>query len=522
MQFGFTPYDSLNLQIMLWNANKYDSFFLKDGEPVEFPKARLAFEKGKDNKIKTLVYGGAAGGGKSHTIATFLLFQSCAIPGLRSFITRKELKQLRNSTVVTFNNLKSIYNLPDDIFNFNATEGIIKFYNGSEILLLATAYEPTDPLYDRFGSMEFSYGWHEEAQETPHKAYSVLKIRIGRQFHLYSQIGYSINKQFITLNPKKNWVYNLFYVPWKDGNLKSDRMFIRALAHENPFSTPEYLQELDELEDPILKARLRDGEWEYEERIDALFLHDNIMRMFDGNSTRDSNSYYITCDPARKGKDEAIIYVWRGYTIIEVHIAAKCKTTEIEDRIGQIQKKYKIPNQNVIIDSNGLGGGVNDHIEDSFEYVGSTLPIVTFRGNKSERSNKDNESMFKSLRDQCYWTASDKCNAGIPIFATNLIIEKFGDYTKSYTRTMIRDEIKAELEVVAKINKEEDKKIRVTPKYVIQDTIGKSPNFSDCFIMRFVTDADSFTKRERYFAVGIVPQDENEENSLYRTLQEIA
>lgn len=518
MQIGLTSYDELNLRIKLWTNNKYDHFLKKGDEFVEFPKARLAWEKGKDASIETLVYGGGASGGKSHTIATFLVMESLAIPGLHSFVARKELKQIRDSTLITFIDVKTIYDIPEDAYDYNGKLERIIFKNGSVIHFLETAHQPKDPNYNRYGSRMFTYGWLEEAQETPYKAYTILKTRIGRQFHLYQKLGYTINKLFVTLNPEKNWVYNLYYLPWKDGTLQEDKIFIRVLAHENPFNTAKYLKILDDIEDPITRARLRDGEWEYEEVANALFTYDTIIAMFEKESSVKSNSYYISCDPARKGKDEAIIFVWKGYTVIEAHIAGKCETTDIEDRIAQIQKKYNIPNESVVIDSNGLGGGVNDHIPGSFEYIGHTLPIVKFKGNRSERSNKENESVFKSLRDQVLWTASNLCLNGVPAFAKDLIIEKFGKYTEYYDRTRLRDELKKELEVIAKTSKDSDKKIKVTYKYEIMNTIGRSTNLSDCWAMRFVYDAEGSIRKDKQFTVGVVPHNKTEENEIYERL----
>jgi hypothetical protein len=58
---------------------------------------------------------------------------------------------------------------------------IIKFLNGSEIMLLDCAFQPSDPLYSRFGSLELTQGFIDESNEVEFSAINILQTRIGRQ-----------------------------------------------------------------------------------------------------------------------------------------------------------------------------------------------------------------------------------------------------------------------------------------------------------------------------------------------------
>ena len=58
---------------------------------------------------------------------------------------------------------------------------IIRFTNGSEILLLDCATQPADPLFTRFGSLELTCGFIDEANEIDEQAVTILKTRIARQ-----------------------------------------------------------------------------------------------------------------------------------------------------------------------------------------------------------------------------------------------------------------------------------------------------------------------------------------------------
>ena len=63
----------------------------------------------------------------------------------------------------------------------NSKDNCITFLNGSEILLLDCAYQPTDPLYTRFGSLELTGGFIDESNEVGEGCVAILNTRVGRQ-----------------------------------------------------------------------------------------------------------------------------------------------------------------------------------------------------------------------------------------------------------------------------------------------------------------------------------------------------
>ena len=93
-------------------------------------------------------------------------------------------------------------------------------------------YKPGDPFYERYGSIEYTGGWIEEGGEVNFGAYDTLKTRVGR--HLNNELGLK-RKLFITCNPKKNWMYDTFYTPFKKGILPEYMYYLGCLVQENPF-----------------------------------------------------------------------------------------------------------------------------------------------------------------------------------------------------------------------------------------------------------------------------------------------
>ena len=166
-----------------------------------FPKQEEALHALTNSVHVVVGYGGAAGGGKSATGAIWLALTCATYPGAKGFIAREELKRLCESTLLTFFQMCSLLGIRRDIdYTYNGQYHYIQFTNGSRIDLLDAKYMPTDPMYERFGSLEYTVGWIEEAGEIHNVAYEVLKSRTGR--HKNNELGL-VRKLFVTLNPKK-------------------------------------------------------------------------------------------------------------------------------------------------------------------------------------------------------------------------------------------------------------------------------------------------------------------------------
>src|SRR5690606_24386122 len=122
------------------------------------------------------------------------------------------------------------------------------------------SYKPSDPMYERFGSMQFTGGWIEEGGEIDFAAYENIRLSIGRWMNDHYNIP---PKLLITCNPKKNWMYVDFYKPWSEGKLPKNKRFIQALVTDNTFRQKNAVDILDKIKDKITKQRLRFGQWEY-------------------------------------------------------------------------------------------------------------------------------------------------------------------------------------------------------------------------------------------------------------------
>lgn len=412
-------------------------------------KQQLALRYLMDSATKYIAYGGAAGGGKSFLGCFWLLFMANAFPGTRWFIGREELKRIRQSTLITWHKVCKMRMFKD--YHVNFQDNFIELSNGSRIDLLDLRYLPSDPLYERYGSIEYTGGWIEEGGEVDFGAFDTLKGRVGRHMNdVYNILG----KILITFNPKKNWIYTDLYKPFVAGTLPKHTVFIRAFVTDNPYLPAEYVENLKNTTDKIKKERLLHGNFEYDDDPAALIDYDSITDLFSNEHAKEGDKY-ITADIARYGTDKTVICGWNGLRLINIQVIAKNSITEAADAIKAMQNQYGVPASRTLVDEDGLGSGVVDMVQCQ-GFVGNSRPL--------------NNEQFVNLKSQCYFKLADMINAS-----------KLYVMTRD---TSIRDAIIEELQQVKQLEVDSDKKKGVVPKDKVKQMIGRSPDFSDTLMMR--------------------------------------
>ena len=159
----------------------------------------------KDKTTKEVLYGGAAGGGKSALGVLWLIEQSQNYPGTRWLMGRAKLKTLKETTLNTFFDLASQLKIIDQ-FSFNGQNGVIYWKNGSEILLKDLYSYPADPNFDSLGSLEITGAFIDECNQISYKAWQIVTSRIR-----YKLNEYNLTPKILgSCNPAKNWTYSKF------------------------------------------------------------------------------------------------------------------------------------------------------------------------------------------------------------------------------------------------------------------------------------------------------------------------
>lgn len=439
------------------------------------PKQELALKYLKDNITTELVYGGAAGGSKTYLGCAWLIMSCMEYPETRWLMGRAVLKQLTQTTLLTFFYVAKQWGLEKDTdYSYNSQSGIITFANKSQIYLKDLFAYPSDPDFDSLGSAEYTGAFIDEASQVTVKCKNIVRSRLRYKLDEYGLLP----KLLMTCNPSKNFLYTEFYKPWRDGELEPGKAFIPAKIKDNPFLPLAYIKTMMTL-DRVSKERLLYGNWDYDEDPAALMEFDAITDMYTntvegqipgkdaaGHALPDIRKRYISADIARMGNDKTVIAVWYGLECVEIRAYKKTSTTTSANLIKDAMRRHQVPASHVIIDEDGIGGGVLDQIYGAKGFIAQTRPF-----------KKEN---YKNLKSQCAFKLAELINTRQLAVRT--------------TNEQLKNELNLELMQYKRHNIDKDGPLQLIPKELMKMSLGRSPDYADTLMMRMFFEYKSAPK----------------------------
>lgn len=430
----------------------------------------LAFEHWTDNTTEQFLYGGAKGGGKSFLGASLIFGDALLYPETQYFIARKELNDLRKFTLPTIGEVFNKWKL--DIRKYapyNGQDNCFKLYNGSTVFLIACKDEPSDPLFERFGSMQMTRGWMEEAGETAESAYENLWLSVGR----WKNDVYNLKKKMlITANPKKGWMKKIFVDPYTQGNLHPSKAYIQAFANDNLYLPEGYIDSLRNQKNQVARQRLFQGNWEYDDDQDSLITYDALSDAFTNTIERSAQKFMVV-DVARLGRDSSVFSFWKGLELYHIEKRQRQSTDKTEQDIRDFAAEHKIPFSHILIDEDGIGGGVVDHLVGVKGFTANSTPFKTLNEIRVRQKKVEHDlvpkPVYGNLKAQCGWKMAEMIN------------EHDVSFKVADDRETIIEELTAQLRDSA-VDSERKKYLR--SKDEVKIDIGRSPDIGDCIIMR--------------------------------------
>ena len=416
-----------------------------------FPKQIECFKYLEDSNTTEVLFGGGAGGSKTFTGCLWQITRRLKYPKTRSVIGRSKLKNLKGTTLNTFFEVAHDYcGLVRGVdYFYNHNNSVILFSNGSEIYLKDLFFYPSDPDYTSLGGLEITDAFVDECAEVTEKAITILNSRIRYKLDEFNLIP----KTLLTCNPSKGWLYNKFYKPDLANELPEHRHFIKSLVTDNKAISKHYISQLGKL-DKISKERLLFGNWEYNDDSALLFQFDALQDTFT-NSFVEEGLNMITCDVARFGTDKTIICLWNGLRLERIVKFDKNTILEVVNEIKSMCQINSVPYSKVVIDQDGVGGGVVDYLSGCVGFV---------NGSKALKGEN-----YMNLKTQCYYKLAEVINAGQM-------------YIKD---TTYRDAIISELEIVKRAQVDKDsQKLAIEGKEIQKQKLGHSPDYADAIMMR--------------------------------------
>ena len=480
----------------------------------------------ENNKsVKNLGFGGGAGGGKTWLACEWLITLCYKYPYLRAFIAREELTRLKKSTFITFKKVCRYHKIPDSDWSLDSQNSVIKFKNGSVIDLIDVAFKPSDPDYERFGSLEYTVGFGEEAGEWTFDAFDILKSRVGRHNHYNSidnmmcekPIDFDANPQkyphiielppklLLTFNPSRGWLYRVFYLPWKEGRLEKGYAFIQTLYTDNPYTAKMYGEQLDGIKNKVNKARLKEGDWEYSDDIHAMTTLEFMSDMFSNTITLDGNKY-MSIDVAGKGtedeqgnvskNDSTVFTIWEGLQVKRIVKTVHQSIPTTVQYAKDLAAEEKIPYSHIVVDANGIGSGVAGGLNGCVAWNSNSSPFLT-RAEIRDRKKRVNDSILPNVRTQY---------ANLKTQAAFKLAELINEHKISTVNVgEYRDEIIEDLtSTLQERDEEKEAKKKMITKEDIKAELGRSPDVGDTFLMRMYWELKADAEDKDPIKEGIV------------------
>lgn len=434
------------------------------------PKQIEAVNAWIDPSVEEVVYGGAKGGGKSFLGASLIFADALTYPETHYFIARKELNDLRKFTQPTIQEVFQKWRIDiEDYAKFNGQDNYYLLKNGSKVFLIACDEKPGDPLFERFGSMQMTRGWIEEAGEVAEAAKTNLWLSIGR----WKNDVYGIRKKMLmTANPKKGWLKREFVDPFKARTLEPKKRFIQAFARDNTYLPEGYVDTLANIRDAVARDRLYAGNWDYDDDDSCLLTDAQITGMF-LTKPEQEGEMYMTVDPAFQGKDEAIIMIWRNYTVAKVVAMPRTDHSTLMQMIDLYAKAYDVSRRNIVSDAVGNAEFLPTMLPGIRGFVGGTTPLP----DKRARYHEMEKPFFANLRTQC-------------IYEMALLVQLGKIHFPSDDEKM-KNKLVEEMEQWKAKEVDEDRKLAIVSKADIRAIIGRSTDYSDALYMRAFFDLDT-------------------------------
>lgn len=257
--------------------------------------------------------------------------------------------------------------------------------------------------------------------------------------------------------------------------------FIPGSIYENKIllsADPGYLANL-QAQDEQERIRLLEGNWNATLDGSMMVGPKEVMAMFT-NPSRSEGDWYITVDVARFGQDFTVIAVWRGWDIVKLLILTKSKTTVTTATIEEQRHLFGIPAHHIIVDQDGVGGGVVDQ--------GGYIPFSS-NAQALEDITIDQKENYQNQKTQLYYRFCElrvaKNIVSIDLGNTWVDNRKTKEVTWKGGTHKVKDLIRGDFKTAKKRDMDHEGKKRMILKEEQKVILNsRSPDFADCFVMR--------------------------------------
>ncbi len=435
-------------------------------DPLLTAKQTLAWDALRRETIKEVLYGGAKGGGKSVFGCLWCygrameIIKTCDIgprkhPIPIGFMGRKRGVDFTNTTLETWKRF-----IPEHMYEIKGKPAEIIIADRVKIL---TGGLDNSDLINKFNSAEYAFFFLDQAEEID--AAQIGELRAT--FRLIINDKKIPGKGLFTANPAPSFLKDEFIL-----NPTPDRVFIQALPTDNNHLGPEYIAVLKDSfknRPELLKAYL-EGSWDSLGGFNQVIKDEWVLNAAQITLYPARIKKLITCDPARYGDDETVIYYIENTKIKEAIVYGKKGLMHTANVLHILS--HNNDDCLICIDVCGIGAGVVDRLIEMGDDV-----LAIDNASKSSEPEK-----YFNLRSEIWCSAGD-------MFAC-------GDVELKNIEPRLRGQL------CTPTHEFRNGKILIEAKADIKKRLGNSPDRADAYVnglyaMQFV-EGQLVGKRDSY------------------------
>jgi len=432
-------------------------------------KQKIIFDLFDDDHTTEIVWGGSIAGGKTYALAALMIMKCLQYPTIKFALARNNLTTLKQNTLASVFEVLTDWGLePDEHYNYNQQTGKLKFFNGSEIILVELKYQPSDPQYARLGGLLVTAVIIDECQEVVEKGKEILQTRAGRWKN--EELGIK-PICIMTCNPSNgSFLFRKYYIPHKEGTLKPHQAFVQVVTADNPYLPADYISNLRNTLTNNEYQRLILGRWETANDPNVLIKQETLDLAYDLSIELSKDTKMrMSLDVAFKA-DKCVFITWRGLTVIDIITYSKKSDDTLVDKVKELAKLHSIPTNQISYDADGVGLYLSQHFPSAKEI---------HNGGKPRKVDA-----YKNLKTELYFKLAELMEKGMVKIAT----DKY------------RKEIEEELAVIKHKPKESmENKIELVSKAEMKRSLGRSPDIADALAYGMIWSIQSHTMKASDF-----------------------
>lgn len=238
---------------------------------------QAAFHATTANEV---LYGGAAGGGKTKALIMDAFFRTLTYPKTRAVVFRRTYQELEDTDIK-----QALESYPKSLARYNAGRHEFTLVNGS-VISFRHCEHPADRF--NYSGIEIQFLYFDELTSFEQVIYDFLKTRLRatKELGVVPIVRSASNPG----NIGHGWVKKMFvdageYMSIQTQSIYSESLrktkyirtqYIPALATENPFITDDYIFELERKPEALRRALLN-GDWDsFEGQVFTEFVNDPV------------------------------------------------------------------------------------------------------------------------------------------------------------------------------------------------------------------------------------------------------